>query len=346
MFYFPILFILLGAVAYLVWRLAGLQRELAEVRGQHETMTRGQIQDQSDIARKEEMLQVAASAMHNIGNALTVAKLATSDLSERCSDDHLQAFDLVLDDMLPEIGRHVGAGDIQPFLQDDPEGGQYLRSIAELVHHMREAFRKQQESADALSRKLNHISQIIELQQRLASGMGTKEIVGIETVIDDAALILAESAERRHVTIERDYGHTAPVRIDCLILTQVFINLLKNAIQALESRNDDRMVLIHTVSTERGKGKRVICTVSDNGGGISEELLETIFSFGFTTRSERGGSGVGLHFCRRSVERHGGTLTAGNGREGAIFTLELPAFERQPVPEAPARTETMMRPIT
>ena len=105
-------------------------------------------------------------------------------------------------------------------------------------------------------------------------------------------------------------------------LTQVFVNLLVNAAQALEGRpgGEGRIVL-----TSRREGTRVVVEVSDNGPGIPAAVLPRIFDAFFTTKAPGEGTGLGLFLCRDIARAHRGALYArSSATRGSTFTLELP----------------------
>lgn len=102
-------------------------------------------------------------------------------------------------------------------------------------------------------------------------------------------------------------------------LSQVLINLLLNAVQAMEGRSGAANEL--RVSA-RAQGEQIIIEVADNGPGIAPEHLPRMFEAFFTTR--RGATGLGLSLSRELVEHHGGRLkVASVFGEGATFTVEL-----------------------
>lgn len=110
------------------------------------------------------------------------------------------------------------------------------------------------------------------------------------------------------------------VRGDEKQLYQAFINLVKNAIEALENRMPDAEIRI----CNRLVAGQIEITVSDNGPGIEQNLISKIFQSFFTTKS--GGTGLGLAIVRQIVENHQGTINvtsrAGNG---STFLISLPA---------------------
>ncbi len=118
--------------------------------------------------------------------------------------------------------------------------------------------------------------------------------------------------------MERDFAETG--RIECFPgqLSQVFMNLLVNAVQAIE---DEGTIRIHTRGSEEG----VVVSIEDTGIGIPPENLDSLFEPGFTTKGSRVGMGIGLLISREIVTRHGGridvTSTPGSG---STFSVHLP----------------------
>ena len=99
-------------------------------------------------------------------------------------------------------------------------------------------------------------------------------------------------------------------------LTQVLLNLVKNAIQAMPDGGTVRI-------TAGIDGKQAIIKVSDNGHGISQEDMSRIFEPFFTTKAR--GTGLGLALCRKIVEEHGGTITVQSVvGEGTSVSITIP----------------------
>lgn len=105
---------------------------------------------------------------------------------------------------------------------------------------------------------------------------------------------------------------------DRVMIEQVLINLLKNAVEACSDSPSPEV----RVEAFRRDGMPVI-TVSDNGSGIVPEALDKIFVPFFTTKP--GGSGIGLSVCRQIMNRHGGNILVSSEMEkGTVFTLQFP----------------------
>jgi signal transduction histidine kinase len=102
-------------------------------------------------------------------------------------------------------------------------------------------------------------------------------------------------------------------------IEQVLVNLLKNAVEAMEGNPSPRI----RVEALR-RDDRLLITVSDNGSGIIAEAIDKIFVPFFTTKP--GGSGIGLSICRQIMNRHGGAITVASEPErGTLFTLHFPS---------------------
>ena len=103
-------------------------------------------------------------------------------------------------------------------------------------------------------------------------------------------------------------------------LVQVFMNLVINAIHAMEDKGGGRIEF-----TGKKVGEEIHIDVRDTGTGIKDEHIASIFEAFFTTKGERG-TGLGLSICKEIIEiNHGGSLTVSNHSQGgAVFHISLP----------------------
>jgi len=103
-------------------------------------------------------------------------------------------------------------------------------------------------------------------------------------------------------------------------IEQVLINLIKNAVDAME--NDPSAALILTAKMDE---KSVRITVADNGPGIPEDKLSSIWEAFYTTKTDEKGTGLGLSISKGIIEDYGGSIRVSNiTPHGACFTIELP----------------------
>jgi signal transduction histidine kinase len=114
-----------------------------------------------------------------------------------------------------------------------------------------------------------------------------------------------------------------PVMAERVQLQQVFLNLIKNAVDAMSSITDHNRVL--AIKSEGCESNNVLMTVEDSGTGIDPEHADHIFDAFFTTKTH--GMGMGLSICRSIIELHGGKLWASAGSPcGSRFCVKLPSI--------------------
>jgi signal transduction histidine kinase len=153
-----------------------------------------------------------------------------------------------------------------------------------------------------------------------------RELVDLNRIIHEMLTLLKGEAYRFPIAMRTDLSAELPkVMADRVQLQQVFMNLMLNAIEAMEGTGGEL-----TVKSELQDGQLQF-SVSDTGVGLPMEKMDQIFSAFFTTKPQ--GSGMGLAISRSIVESHDGRLwaTSNNGR-GATFYFTLPAHVTAPSP--------------
>jgi two-component system, NtrC family, sensor kinase len=131
----------------------------------------------------------------------------------------------------------------------------------------------------------------------------------------DTTLTLVEAQMRDRIEVTRDYGQIAPIVCYPSRLNQVFLNVLMNAIEAIEDRGEIR---ISTVEIEAA----VVVEITDSGSGISPRDLKRVFDPGFTTKRVQVGTGLGLPTSYQIVQDHGGTINV-ESRVGKGTTVKI-----------------------
>jgi two-component system NtrC family sensor kinase len=146
--------------------------------------------------------------------------------------------------------------------------------------------------------------------------------VDLADAIDGVAEFLDSELERAGVTLVRPDERGLRVCADPDLLHQVLVNLILNAVQAMEHSGTDRRICLRAGSDAGGAW----IELEDSGPGIAPEVLARLFEPFYTTKPR--GTGLGLGVARTIVEQHGGQLTAGNAlRGGAVFRFTLPLAE-------------------
>jgi PAS domain S-box-containing protein len=146
-----------------------------------------------------------------------------------------------------------------------------------------------------------------------------RELVDVNEIIGEMAVLLRGEANRFAVSIRTDLGGDLPrITADHVQLQQVMMNLMLNAIEAMKETGG-----VLTVKSQRDESGQVLISVNDTGVGLPAEKADQIFNAFFTTKPQ--GSGMGLAISRSIVESHGGRLwaTPNDGR-GATFQFTLP----------------------
>jgi C4-dicarboxylate-specific signal transduction histidine kinase len=147
------------------------------------------------------------------------------------------------------------------------------------------------------------------------------EQLNINDVISHAIGMLQSELQRNTMDVQMTLTPALPlVRGDKVLLEQVVVNLIQNAIHAqLDKPTMTRRIDIHTILQDGA----VQVSIADYGTGIPADKMANLFTPFFTTKSE--GLGLGLNICRTIVEAHGGHIAVSNKPTGgAIFTITLP----------------------
>lgn len=141
-------------------------------------------------------------------------------------------------------------------------------------------------------------------------------------VVEDAVRLVGPQKDLRQVTLERRFAQDCPpVRAEAARLSQVVLNLLLNAADAIGGEGS---IVLEVRPDDDG----VSLVVQDSGPGISEDVIEHVFEPFVTTKPTGEGTGLGLAVCHTLVEQYGGTLVAENADEGgARFTVRLPTAD-------------------
>jgi C4-dicarboxylate-specific signal transduction histidine kinase len=268
-----------------------------------------------DISRQAGMAEVATGVLHNVGNVLNSVNVSATLVINLIRESQTAN--------LPKLGAMLRerGGDLADFLTNDPRGRKvpaYLISLADDVTAERQSITTE---LVQLRKNIEHIKEIVAMQQHYAKVSGVTETVAISELVDDALNMIAggESPRGLKVVCEGDLGLTVTVERHKVL--QILVNLFQNAKHACgDSDRVDKRVTVHAARD----GDRFRIAVTDNGVGIAPENLTRIFAHGFTTRKD--GHGFGLHSGALVAKELGGSLNAysdGSG-QGAVFTLELP----------------------
>jgi len=268
-----------------------------------------------DASRQAGRAEVATSVLHNVGNVLNSVNVSASLVVDQVHKSKA----LQLHQLVALLGEH--SANLGRFINEDPRGQRvpgYLETLAQQVTLEHGVVTSE---LNSLRKNIDHIKDIVAMQQSYAKLGGLTEEVEVAGIVEDS-LRLNEGALARHgVTIQRLFEDVPSITIDKHKVLQILVNLIRNAKYACDaSARHDKVVTVRITRFEAG----VEIAVTDNGTGIRAEHLERIFTHGFTTKSD--GHGFGLHSAALIARELGGSLRVASGGpgRGASFTLALP----------------------
>ena len=156
-----------------------------------------------------------------------------------------------------------------------------------------------------------------------------KESFELENLLEDALRFAEEPVEEKRIEIVTAYEEMPPIEVDGDQLRSAFLNTLLNATEAVSSRG---VIHVGTKRRETESGPMAVVTIEDDGAGIDEADLSSIFDAFFTTKSL--GTGLGLTNARKVIELHGGSVEVSSAAgKGTTITITLP-YEPRRMPHA------------
>lgn len=285
--------------------------------------------DLVEASRQAGMAEVATGVLHNVGNVLTSLNVSANVLMtglRQSKADTLGKLAALLQEHTADLGE---------FLTNDSKGRRVPEFLDSLAQHMAAERERLLRELASLQANIDHIKEIIVMQQAYATTVGVVEPLDAAALAEDALRMNAGALQRHAVTVLRDYHPIPKLHGEKGKVLQILVNLIRNAKYACdEGGAADKMITLRIVPGAPGRAQII---VADNGVGIPPENLPRLFQHGFTTRAD--GHGFGLHSARQVAAELNGVLTVhsdGPGR-GATFTLDLPTQE--PAPAGSAATE-------
>jgi len=173
-----------------------------------------------------------------------------------------------------------------------------------------------------LQKKVTHLKEIVQLQKSFIGSLGTEDYNDLNEIISEVLEIYIPSIQKRDITLDFEKHNIPKLLCDKSQIFQLIGNLVKNSYEAIDLKDiEDGKIRIKTYEKE----KTIFILIEDNGSGIKQEYLEKIFSFGFTTKQEIRGTGIGLHNSKEILKKYGGNIDVSSelGR-GTKFIISIP----------------------
>ncbi|MCD4774102.1 MAG: HAMP domain-containing histidine kinase, partial [Bacteroidales bacterium] len=272
----------------------------------------------TDTSHRAGMAEIATGILHNVGNVLNSVKVSSQVLMEKIKSSKVNNLTKVLA-MVEEHSKDIGT-----YITSDEKGKMLPEYLVKLGTTLKDEQDNSLNELSNLHKGINHIEEIIAVQQSYTGVSGLVEKVAISDMMDDVLKMHTEMFQKYKIKITKKYSKTKPILIEKGKLIQVFVNLLKNAKESLETKDEKSRNI--TIDISEDKQHQTI-EITDNGEGISKENLTKIFSYGFTTKKD--GKGFGLHTSALAMVELKGKLSVkskGEGK-GAKFVVNLPIKE-------------------
>jgi PAS domain S-box-containing protein len=273
-----------------------------------------------EVSRQAGMAEVATGVLHNVGNVLNSVNVSATlaiDLLRKSQGTKIGKLTALLREHEHDLGR---------FFTEDPRAEQIPGYLALLDDQLEQERTTISSELGHLRKHIEHIKDIVAMQQSYAKVSGVSETVPICELVEDALRMNAGALFRHGLQLVREFDAKPTVVVERHKVLQILVNFIRNAKYACDdSGRPDKVMTVRVTADD----ERVRISIKDNGIGIPAENLTRIFAHGFTTRQD--GHGFGLHSGALAAKELGGAIhvhSDGPGL-GATFTLEIPL---KPVP--------------
>jgi len=148
----------------------------------------------------------------------------------------------------------------------------------------------------------------------------------LDNIVASSLLLLKDELIANQIEIETSCSEDLFIKANANDIKQLIINIVANAKDEIVKSNlmaTDRKIKIACDSEEDS----IVMHIKNSGKGIDEEILDKIFEMNFSTKTENGGTGIGLYMCSLICEKHGATIKASND-DGAVFTIKFPKVKK------------------
>ncbi|MFN6471613.1 MAG: ATP-binding protein [Nostoc sp. SerVER01] len=341
------------------------EKEIQQLKKTNRILQKQLERSEKDRMKLEEINKKKESLLKKVINEL---KEYQSELEERSQELETMLLNLqIMENKMSTLGSLVAdvaheinnpiafiAGNVAPaqeyiynlldlldvYQQTYPKASQQIQEKSELIDigYVREDLPKLISSIKEGTDRISNLSKSLRTFSRADTEQ--KVLFNVHEGINSTLVILKHRLQgnkiRPAIQVIQDYGEVSLVQCFPGQLNQVFMNLLANAIDALEESNsglsfdqikaNPNQITIHTTLTE--DKNHVLIRIQDNGVGISPQVKEKIFNHLFTTKAVGKGTGLGLSITHQIiVQKHKGTLKVNSVLgEGSEFIITIPIY--------------------
>jgi two-component system NtrC family sensor kinase len=287
-----------------------LEGMLGEVKKSHEELKKAQAQ----LLQSEKLAsigQLAAGIAHEVNNPLGFLGSNIAILG-----NYMETFKSLLG-QVRTLQEAVGRQD-PGLISEEAQKIARLGDSLDIPYFMEDAGRLVQGTLSGVDR----IKKIMtELKTFSRKDEGARQAADLNDIVEGVLSIVWNEIKYK-AELRKEYGQVPMVKCNPQQIGQVVLNLLLNAVQALE---DQGVITVRTFARDGG----VCLEVSDTGKGIPPEILDKIFEPFFTTKEQGKGTGLGLSISSDIVQKHKGLIeVASREHQGTTFTVWLPLEAR------------------
>jgi two-component system, NtrC family, sensor kinase len=272
-----------------------------------------------NIARSAGMAEVASGVLHNVGNVLNSVNVSASVIREQVRKTKSENLSRLVEMM------DRNKDNISNFIESDEKGKQIPRFLSLLAEQLKEEKISLFGELDQLASNIDHIKNMISMQQSYAGSYGVREKVKMSDLVEDALKINLQGMSQYGIETIKKYENIPMLYVDKHKALQIIINLISNAKYALIGSGKESKKIYIIIKKQDSK---VSVEIKDNGIGIASEDMSHLFEYGFKKR--RGGHGYGLHHSALVANELGGKISVSSDGlgEGASFTMIFPIDEQ------------------
>jgi PAS domain S-box-containing protein len=259
--------------------------------------------------------QLGAMMLHNIGNAVTPFT-SQIDALKRSLPDHVIDY---LEKSYAELTAHIDH--LNMYVQRDPRGREVFAYIGELITFLKQFRANFHRNLEKMVASLDYVSDILSLQQNYEPGQSeNRQLTNVNGLIATALKMQMDSLKTRGIEVSKDLeGDLPELLIDQNRLIQVLLNIIKNAYEAIDARQETDAPKQIKLKTSSDKD-RIIIEIKDSGIGIAPDQLQQIFEPNMPNKDL---SGFGLQYNQLFMQNNHGKLEIDSPGIGQGTTLKL-----------------------
>ena len=267
-----------------------------------------------ESARHAGMAEIATAVLHNVGNILNSVITSSQLMRNNLEGSRLEG--------LQRAGDMVRESGLSPsdFFEQDKRAHDLFRYLLNMEQPLAKEKKNLLADVDRVIKRVEDIRVVVMAQQSYAAMGFHVEMLDLAEMVENVLIILQNTINNHHIQVEKDFRDAPKFCGERTKIIHIFVNLIKNAIEAMETTPLDQRHLLLSIHED---DSLIHVRVKDRGEGIPSENLARIFQHGFTTKEN--GHGFGLHSVANSMTEMGGKISVfSNPNGGVCFELSFP----------------------